>query len=63
MVCNEPQNLEIALGEIGDFQVIVLLFCVWEIGVAPRRVRKNQLVNRNSAKQSESVTNQSKLMM
>jgi hypothetical protein len=37
---HEPQNLEIYLTEVGDFQMIVLPFGVWVIGVAPRRVRK-----------------------
>jgi len=37
---HKPQNLEIALREVGDFQRIVLPFGVWVIGVAPRRVWK-----------------------
>jgi len=36
---HEPQNLEIALREVGDFQDDCAAN-VWVIGVAPRRVRK-----------------------
>ena len=35
---HEPQNLEISLREDGDFQMIVLPFGVWVIGVAPSLV-------------------------
>ena len=35
---HEPQNHEIALREVGDFQMILLPFSVWAIGVARRRV-------------------------
>jgi len=37
---HEPQNLEIASREVGNFQMIVLPFGVWVIGVAQKRVRK-----------------------
>ena len=40
ILVHEPQNLEIALREVGDFQMIVLPFGVWVIGVAPRRLWK-----------------------
>jgi len=39
-VVHEPQNLGIALREVGDFRMIVLPFGVWVIGVASRRVQK-----------------------